>query len=176
MLLKSLADRYARALFESGASVLDPTLESLGAFVQAVFSDKQLSRFFCHPEIPAADKKKVLEDVFGPSGPEGLKSFIGVIIDEGRMEYLPLIRERLTILRDQSRNLVVAEAVTSEPLAEDQKLRLQKGLEHHLDRTVQLVCRVETGIIGGIRVSLGDRVIDATLKYRLKEMRDTLGG
>ena len=178
MLDKSLADRYARALYDEaeGQNVLPAVMENMAAFVSAVFSDELLRKFFCHPMIASAEKKNALDGLTGKPEIPQYRTFLEILIDSKRMNYLPLIHERLTHMYNQSRNLLVARAVTAVALPKNMLDRLKDEISRVSGKQIELINRIDPDVIGGISIALDDMVIDATTAHRLRELHNTING
>jgi len=178
MLDKSLADRYSRALYETaeGQKILSGVLDAVASVSGTIFSDTALGKFFCHPAITAAEKKKALEGLALTTEVPLLAGFLAILIDSKRMNYLPLIHERLTAMYNQSRNLLIAKAVTAVPMDDAELRNLKEKLVSASGKSVDLVNEVDPSLIGGVRLTLGDKVIDATVVHRLRELRVSMGG
>jgi len=178
MLDKSLADRYARALYDTEGSktVLPEILECMGQFAEAIFRDRQLLKFYTHPTIPAAEKKKTLEGLAGDPEIPQYRDFLHVLLDEGRMQYLGLIHERLTGLYNKSRGLLVVRAVSVVRPSAETLDRIKIAIAKYSGQKVELVSEVDPSVIGGIRLVMGDEVLDATIVHELKELSEFMNG
>ena len=86
-----------------------------------------------------------------------------------------LLRFAASIVADQS-GLAVATVTSAKPIGAEQLIRLQKGLSKTYGRELQLNPVVDSSIIGGIRVQVGDDVIDGSVASRLNELRLQLAG
>ena len=78
-------------------------------------------------------------------------------------------------MADQS-GLVVATVTSAAPIAAEQLTRLQGGLAKSYGREVQLNLVIDPAIIGGLRVQIGDDVIDGTVSRKLSDLRLQLAG
>ncbi|MBK4347495.1 F0F1 ATP synthase subunit delta [Lacisediminihabitans changchengi] len=86
-----------------------------------------------------------------------------------------LLRTAATIVADQS-GLAVATVTSAAPIATEQLARLQRGLATSYGREVKLNLVIDPTIIGGLRVQLGDDVIDGTVSRKLSDLRLQLAG
>jgi F-type H+-transporting ATPase subunit delta len=106
--------------------------------------------------------------------PEMAKNFLRTVIDNGRLSAVPEIAEQFTVLMNAqggSSDAVVysAFAIDSAALA-DLAVTLEKRFARKLNVSVQL----QPDLIGGIRVVVGDEVLDSSVKARLEQMKVAL--
>ena len=176
--MKSLAvsERYAEALFElarDGNKVaqfgnrLNEVLDVLNKY-------PELSQIIYHPVVTKEDKKQVLHQIFEKELPTPLMNFLFLLVDKKREKLLPDIISQYSRLRNELNKTVVAQVVTAIPLYTDSKNLLQKELEDYLDQQVIMECYVDKAILGGVRIKIEDRLIDASLKSQLQALAQTL--
>jgi F-type H+-transporting ATPase subunit delta len=170
-----VARRYARAFYKLSHArhKIAEVLEDLGAFVTAYAEHPDLRRFLAHPAIAPEAKGKLISDIVGV-GITG--DFIKFLVEKRRLFLLPVIFEGF--LRDYRRDAgVIAVEVTSAlPLADDLRARLEKSLAHSTGRRVEVEAVVDEATVGGLKLKVGDRVIDGTLAFRLEGIRKMMAG
>jgi len=171
--LATIARPYAEALFKASSSDLDGAavwVEELKAIAQ----DAQLQQFCENPNVSVAQVFDVIAGVARVALPEMAKNFLRTVIENGRMGALPEIAEQFRVLKNAqsgSADAVVysAFAIDSAALA-DLAITLEKRFARKLNVSVEL----QPELIGGIRVVVGDEVLDSSVKARLEQMKMAL--
>ncbi len=169
------ARRYARALLEVALEAGDPaSLQSeLRTAAQTLEAHSDLHKALAHPAIAVDQKKKIVAAVF-KGAPDLLARLLGLLIDRDRLELLPQIAATFDALWNAHRGVVAAHAVTVTPLGKQQHEALASALGRATGRAVDLRSVVDPEILGGVRVELGGRIFDGTVKGRLRTLRHKL--
>lgn len=168
---------YAKALFDIGSE--SDTLETISGELHAVLDalgglDPQLRNFFEMPQVPKEAKLQVVDQAFGRQVGRPTQGLLHVLVDKRREALLPTIVEQFDNLLDNRAGRIRAEVVTARPLDADLVQALHTAIETHTRQTVVLDQVVDPELIGGIRLNLGDLVIDGTLRRSLHDMRRKL--
>jgi F-type H+-transporting ATPase subunit delta len=171
--LATIARPYAEALFKAAKSDLAGTAVWLDA-VAAVAANPQLQQFASNPNASPAQVLELLSSVAKVSLPAQGKNFLETIIDNGRVNALPEIAVQFRALKNAqggTADAIVysAFAIDSAALADVSAL-----LEKRFGRKLNLTVAIEPELIGGIRVVVGDEVLDTSVKARLDQMKVAL--
>ena len=166
---------YAQALAGAAAKELDAVEEAFNALVSLLGAEPRVREFLASPTIPAKTKHQVLSKAFAGASPVFL-SFLAVVLDKGRGEALPGIHGAFRDLRDKAAGRIRTQAVTASAMSPEQAGKVQKGLEEKLGGTVVLEPSVRPQVMGGIRLTIGDWVADATLERKLKDLSKRVAG
>ncbi|HZK38431.1 MAG TPA: ATP synthase F1 subunit delta, partial [Clostridia bacterium] len=81
-----------------------------------------------------------------------------------------IVKEYIALVND-AKNIMEAVAITAVPLNNEMLIKLQEILSKYSGKSVQLKNKIDTGVIGGVIVKAGDKVIDGTIKKRLEQMQ-----
>ena len=176
--LATIARPYAEALFKADG-VADPA--ALAAQLQAladVAGNPELRQFADSPKISADQIYDLVASVAqrpgAPSLPPALQNLLRMVIENGRLAALPEIAHQYQALvngRSGSSDAVVHSAFPIEPRQlDDVVAALQKRFGRKLNASVV----VEPELIGGIRVVVGDEVLDTSIRARLEQMKAAL--
>lgn len=84
------------------------------------------------------------------------------------------VLERFAHMAREQLGIAAVEAVSAVPLTDEQRAALKATLERRLGRQVELSTREDASLLGGLRITVGDRVIDTTIKTRLAEMKKSV--
>jgi F-type H+-transporting ATPase subunit delta len=171
--LATIARPYAEALFKASVSDLNGAAAWVEA-LQAIASNSQLQQFAENPNVTATQVFDVIAGVSKVALPEMAKNFLRTVIENGRLNALPEIAEQFRALKNAqsgSADAVVysAFAIDSTALAE-----LAVTLEKRFARKLNVSVELQADLIGGIRVVVGDEVLDTSVKARLEQMKVAL--
>ncbi|PIQ23558.1 hypothetical protein COW36_13885 [bacterium (Candidatus Blackallbacteria) CG17_big_fil_post_rev_8_21_14_2_50_48_46] len=173
---KVISERYAEALFGLAHELkkedeFGATLHEIVALIQ---ENVDLSRILLHPVIKKADKHAVLKNLFAAKVPAEMLHFLFLLVDKKRENYLAEIADEYQRLLNQLHKKVVTEVITAVPLVDKTEKILKKELEAYLGQTVEMRCETDPSILGGVRIKIGDRMIDGSLKTQLAGLAQTL--
>ena len=171
--LATIARPYAEALFKATSSDLNGAAVWVDE-LKEVAKNPQLLQFSDNPNVTATQVFDVIAGVFKVALPEMAKNFLRTVIQNGRLNALPEIAEQFRALKNAqsgSADAVVysAFAIDSAALA-DLAVTLEKRFGRRLNVSVEL----QPDLIGGIRVVVGDEVLDSSVKARLEQMKVAL--
>ena len=171
--LATIARPYAEALFKASGSHLSatvPWVDSLGAIAQ----DAQLLQFAGNPKATVDQVFDLISAVMPTALPAHAQNFLRTVIANGRLNVLPEIAVQFRALKNAqsgTSDAVVYSAFPMDAVAlSDVAAMLEKRFERKLITTVV----VEPELIGGIRVVVGDEVLDTSVKARLEQMKVAL--
>ena len=171
--IATIARPYAEALFRASA----PDLASAALWldeIAEVAANPQLQQFSSNPKASAEQVFEVLTGAIKSTLPKAAVNFLRVVIDNGRIGVLPEIASQFRALKNTqsgSSDAIVYSAFALEASAlADLGATLQKRFGRSLNFKVQL----EPELIGGVRVVVGDEVLDTSVKARLEQMKVAL--
>jgi F-type H+-transporting ATPase subunit delta len=151
-------------------------LESeLFAFERLVSSSPDLRDALSDPARDDADKRRLLKDLLdGKATSATVRLAEQAVVSTHRTVAVAL--ETYQKIAAEHRNRLVATVRVARELEDDDAQRLQSALAGQYDRPVHLNVVVDPDVIGGVRVSIGDEVIDGSVATRLDEARRQLAG
>jgi F-type H+-transporting ATPase subunit delta len=176
MLNKSVARRYAEAFFAIAQerNLIDELQVELLEVADTIANNKDLAAFMGHVLIPPKDKREVVAQLFAGKISDVTLNFLNVVIDKRRANYIAAIAEEYKALADQSRNIVKADVVSAKPVTEQEVAELEKTLSAATGKTVKVSMNIDPNLIGGIKVRIGDRIIDASVVKKLELLKSDL--
>lgn len=173
--LATIARPYADALFKAVNAADAPGVAAQVAELAAIAANPQLRQF---SDSPKTQSNEVFDLIAGVAAKLNLgdaaKNFLRTVIDNGRLEALPEIAsqfQRQVNSRSGVSDAVVNSAFPIEPAA---LAELGEVLEKRFGRKLQLSVNLDSALIGGIRVVVGDEVLDTSVKARLEQMKVAL--
>ncbi|MDP1686075.1 F0F1 ATP synthase subunit delta [Hydrogenophaga sp.] len=171
--IATIARPYAEALFQaSGAGAADT-----GAWLDelaSVAADEQLRQYAENPRTTPEQVFTLVTGVIKASLPTMAQNFLRTVIDNGRLAALPEIADQFRALKNAQQGafdavVYSAFAIDSAALAD-----LSGVLEKRFARKLNLQVELQPELIGGIRVVVGDEVLDTSIKARLEHMKSAL--
>ena len=171
--LATLARPYAEALFKSGqahGSDASPWLEQLAA----IAGNTQLLQFADNPKVTSTQVFDLVSGVVKGDLPEPARNFLRTVIDNGRLGVLPEIAQQYRALRNAVGGSADAVVYSAFPIDGSALAELGATLEKRFGRKLNLSVELQSDLIGGIRVVVGDEVLDTSVKARLQQMRAAL--
>ncbi|NLT20212.1 MAG: F0F1 ATP synthase subunit delta [Syntrophomonadaceae bacterium] len=176
MLNKSVARRYAEAFFSIAqeAGKVDQFQQELEKVVQIISETEHLQEYFDHLLIPPKEKKELIDKIFADQVSSLTLNFLSMIIDKRRGNYIALIVDEYKVMADETRNITKAELISAREVSEEDIKILAEKLSASTGKTVQLKLQVDPSLLGGVKIRMGDQVIDATVAKRLDMLKEQL--
>lgn len=176
--LATLARPYAEALFDVAShGDLKAVAQQIDALA-AIADNEQLRQFAASPKVSAEQVIALISSVVDPDGKTPLsapmKNFLGTVIDNGRLTVLPEIASQFQALANAGAGVSDATVYTAFPIDAAQLPDVVATLEKRFARKLNVIVQLEPSLIGGIRVVVGDEVMDTSVKARLEQMRVAL--
>ncbi len=178
-LISGVASRYARSLFElaSEQGAADKVRAELGMLQTALTESRELRELAASPVIAAADQLKALGALVSAMKVSELTgNFVKLLATNRRLSLLSQTITAFENFADEQAGLVSADVTSAEKLSEQQVKALKDALKDTTGKDVTLNQRVDQGLIGGLIVQLGSRMIDTSLKTKLANMKTALRG
>ena len=172
-----VGERYAQALFdladETGA--LDAVRADLKSLRAAWADSADLRRLATSPVMASEDQQKGLTAIATAAKFNGVtKNFLGLLGQNGRARDLPGVIAGFEALYAKKTGVVAAEIVSAQPLSAAQMKTIQSALRTSLGKDPELTARVDPSILGGLKVKVGSKLFDASLKTKLDQMKFAL--
>lgn len=172
---KLICTKYANALFEL-AKEQDKCLSvenDIGQLLSVIKENADFKKLLSHPDIDGDKKLEVIKSAFDGMDKD-LEGFISLIFARGRGNIITGIFESFIELSREYRGVVTAEIVSAAALDSQQLNRLVAVLEKKLGKTVEPDVRVDSALLGGLKITVCGHMIDSTVKSRLDELKSLL--
>jgi F-type H+-transporting ATPase subunit delta len=169
-------DAYADALLEvaKAEGVLGEVEDDLFHFARAFEGSDDLRMALTDPALPPERRMAVVEELMGgtPLVPSAaLAAFVAGI---GRAHDLPAIVDRFVEKAAHARAREVAEVRSAVPLDAEQRERLAQALSSTTGKEVEVKVVVDPKVLGGLVATIGDTVIDGTVRHRLDQLKERI--
>jgi F-type H+-transporting ATPase subunit delta len=169
--------RYAQALFDLAdeTKALDAVRADLASLKAAWGESADLRRLATSPVIPAEDQQKGLVAIADKAKFHATtRKFLGLLAQNGRARDLTAVIAGFEALYAKKTGVVAAEVVSAQALSAAQIKSIQTALRSALGRDPELSARVDPSILGGLKVKVGSKLFDASLKTKLDQMKFAL--
>lgn len=172
-----VGERYAKALFDLADETgrLDAVRADLAALKAAWGESADLRRLATSPVIPAEDQRRGLVAVAEKARFDGTTvKFLGLLGQNHRAGDLPGVIAGFEALYAKKAGIVAAEVVSAAALDAGQLRSIKAALAKALGKAPEMTARVDPSLLGGLKVKVGSRLFDASLKTRLDQMKFAL--
>jgi F-type H+-transporting ATPase subunit delta len=172
--LATLARPYAEALFQVAVK---GDLKQISEQVEAlatVTADAHLRQFADNPKATPEQVMDVIASVLKTPLGDTAKNLLSTVIANGRFTVLPEIAAQFHVLVNERSGVSDAQVISAFEIAPEQLAALVKTLEKRFGRKLNPVVQIDPELIGGIRVVVGDEVLDTSVKARLEQMKVAL--
>ena len=169
-------DGYARALFEVARAEgnIDKVEDELFRFARAYESSTELRNALADEQIPPAKRQAIVEDLLGGKASNTTTQLVSMVVGAGRGRDLPAIIDTLVARASSAKNLELAEVRTAVALTADQQSRLAAAITTATGKPVNLKVVVDPSVIGGVVATVGDTVIDGSVRTRIDQLKSRL--
>jgi len=176
MSVDPIAERYADALFESAKAEaqVESVQRALATLGRLLNEQPMLGELLSNPGIAPHQKLDVLSHAFVEGEPGLVRAFVHMVIARDRVDWLPGMIQAFADAMDEDHGRIRVVVRSTHPLPQQSLQRLRKGLEQRERKHVELASEVEPALLGGLQVQLGHRVIDASVRRHLEELRRQL--
>jgi len=171
----TVARPYAEAAFRLAdeAGALGRWAEMLAALAQ-VAGDARVRAAASDPRLSDAQRAGVFISVLGGRLTGEAENFLRVLAHNDRLALLPQIREQFEALKNEREGVLEAEVQSAFDLSEAQLKDIVQRLEKKTGRKVRAHVSVDRELIGGVRIVLGDKVIDGSARAQLAALETAL--
>ena len=170
----TLARPYAEAAFQlAKASSLAAWSQSLDRMA-AVTDTSEMQECISNPQLSAEQLSSLFAGVVGGDLPAEQQNFVRVLIDNDRLGVLPEIAQLFNDLKNGHEGVKDAEVESAFPIDDAAVKALVADLERKFQCRINVTVRVVPELIGGVRIAVGDEVIDASVRGKLAAMATAL--
>ncbi len=175
----ALSQIYARSLYElaeeaGGLPKIFEVAGELEEICELAREDGSFDEFLASPIIDRGRRAEALGRIFQDRITDLTLRFLLVVNDKGRLGHLEAINEALDRLVQIAHGRVEVDVFTAGSLEEEQLALIRARIQSKLGREPILHCYTDESLIGGIKLRIGDRLIDGSLATRLRRIRQRL--
>ncbi|MDE2996701.1 MAG: ATP synthase F1 subunit delta [Bacteroidota bacterium] len=172
----TIARRYAQALNEQAAQagVLDQVDVDIQLIRDALADSRELRDFFGSPIISREKKAVVVKELFGDRLQQITLTFLSLLVEKRREDVFPAVVTSYRELRDTELGIIAVTVRTAHELSDEDKEALMQAMKSLTGKEVRLETRVDTSILGGVVIRVGDTVYDGSISNQLATLRERL--
>ena len=176
MLISTIARRYAEALYEAAkdAGLTREIGEQLEQLLRVLKTDRELDLAFRSPALTAGRRRQLLEECFQGELHPFVLNLCQLLWTKGRENSLPSVVTAYRQLLRKDEGLLTAEAVSASNLTEEQLAPLRQALEKRFGQPVIIEMKVDRSLLGGVRVRVGNTVLDGSVRGHLQALRERM--
>lgn len=174
---KLISKTYGDALFELAVeeNKVDVLLDEIEQLQSILKENDEFGKLMIHPKIIKEEKLQVAENVFKGRVSDELLGFLTIVISKDRYQDIDDILDYFITEVKKYKGIGVANVTTATPLKEEQCRKIEQRL---LDTTsfkkMEMHYEINTALIGGMVIRIGDRVVDSSISTKLNELQKEL--
>ena len=178
MKLEQKAKQYSEAIFNvaSETSSEKKVNDSLSFLSDSIKSLPELRSFLLTRRVSSSDKSKAIHAIFSDKCHLIIIEFIAMIEKENIVKLIPLLEKYYSTLLFKNKNVVNVTADIAQDIDESRKNEFKSVLDKALNKNSELSFHVNPKLLGGIRLRVGNELIDASLKNHLNKLRHKMLG
>ena len=171
----TVARPYAEAVFRLGreSSKLADWSGWLGR-LSLIANESAMQDCFGNPKLSSRQVTDLVVGVLGVEAPQALSRFIEVLAENGRLTLLPEIQSLFEDLKSEEEGVKEALIISAFPMDDAQVAQVLPALEQHFSSKLKPRVTVDPSLIGGIKVIVGDQMLDASVRGKLDAMATAL--
>ena len=176
MLNLQLATKYSKAMFllaQEEGKLVEYGAE-LKALDEAMDATPELKAFLESPMIPRQAKQEAVQKIFGGELSPLVMNFLRLLLDKQRISALGEIVRQYENFANEAQGILVADVTTARSLSDSLGERLMAKLGEVTGKKIKLRKHLDEKLLGGAVVRMGDRLIDGSLKSRMKALEAQL--
>lgn len=175
----ALAEVYARSLFElaeakGGQAAIESAQGELEEILELARADQRFSEFLASRVLPVGQRSASLEKIFAGQVSDLVLRFLQIMNEKGRLSHLPSVVAAYDTMVQHKFGRVEVDVYTAAPISPDELRSIRDQLQKALGREPIIRPYTDNGMLGGVKLQIGDRLIDGSLATQLRKLRDRL--
>lgn len=174
--MTEISKEYASALFmlaeETGEQ--EAISQSLSVVEDAFVQNPELVEFLAAPTIPKPERTQAVQDIFGDLVQEHVLYFVQLLCEKGHIRNFIACAREFRQMMQRQQNIATARVVSTVELTEAEQLEIKKKLEAASGHSVLLECRLDPSLMAGLVIYMDGKVMDGSLRHRLRELKEVM--
>ena len=174
--MNNKGNEYAEALFLLACETKneDEILGALDLLKDVLNENTEYIDFLSTPSIPLGERLDAISEAFEKTMPEYVVSFIKLLCEKGHIDSIFECIGEYKELYDNSKKVMTAKVTSATELTEEEKNALYEKLKKISQKEIVIDYHLDKDILGGMIIEMDGKVIDASVKSRLKEVKDVI--
>ena len=175
-LMTDIGKEYGAALFMLACEAGEKRgySDALGSIKEIFSENPEYPVFLSSPSVPMSERLASIEGAFGDSLPEHVLSFLILLCEKGRIECFSEAVEEYNALLDASERVSNVRVTSANELTDEEKEKLKSKLESVCKGEVRIEYFTDASLIGGLIVDIDGKIMDGSLRQRLREVKDVI--
>lgn len=177
MINTTLAKRYALSLVQLGAQsgLVDSFRRELADMDELFTANPDLPAVFADPALSHQQKKSIMGELVATCGcSELIRNLLLLLVDKNRVAFLNQIARAYETLADDHLGILRPTITTAFSLDDSQLALIRETLEHKNAKKIIPRVTVDSTLLGGVVIQIGDTVFDSSVKTQLSRIQDHL--
>lgn len=173
--LATIARPYAEAVFRLAkqGNALQAWSDALN-LIARIYGDSQMQAVMANPKVSPADMERMMLAICGERIDGVARNLIQLLVHNRRLSVVAEIREQFEQLKLEDEGKLDAKISSAFPMEDTQRDQVVNMLSARFKRKIDATVTVDPDLIGGVKVEVGDKVWDASVRGRLQSMAATL--
>lgn len=170
------AKRYARALYEASKekNSVNVVLSDLKTVVTLLAGEKDLEVLLNSPNIDTSAKTSLLKQIFAGSLSDLSLNTLVLLVERKRSELIPVVYEQFVKVANEALGRAEATVYSAKPLSDEEESAVAARFTNLTGKNIQVTNIVDSSLLGGIKVRIGDKLYDGSLSGKLERMEKAL--
>ena len=173
---RGIIKKYAQLLYQ--VAVKEDNINQISAHLHSIRnilkSVPELNQLLITRRVGVQDKIIMLKNILGNKISDIEMDLIVLLMENGHMMLFGEVVKRFDYLLDKESKLVKVHITSSSILLDDEVERISSKIENNIQKEVEVKTEIDSSIMGGIKLRVGNTLIDGSIHSRLQKMRDTL--
>lgn len=172
-----IADRYSNALVnlaQEGKLTYGKISSDLISIKDVLTKSKDLDECLKNPVISVEAKKEIIDKVFSNDLDALIINFLKVLVDKNRFDAFDEVLQSFNKALDDINNISRVTVTSAVEMTEESKQKLKSKLEEKLKKSIVLDLDIDSSIVAGLIIKIGDNIIDMSLKHKLEDLSKSI--
>jgi len=168
-----IAKKYSEALAE--LSLDQKTLEDIELVSEVFNSNQDLRDILNSPSINIESKKNILSKTFSGAVQDLVVRLLLILLEKRRISLVSLLAQNYKSIYYEQKNIGLAQIQSATQFSDDELNEIRLQLEKSFKQDIEISSSVNSGLIAGMKIKIAGKVIDSSLKTKLKKIKTLLG-
>jgi len=173
---KGIIKKYTQALFkvavkENDINQISDRLHNIRSILKSV---PELNQLLITRRVQVQDKMNILKNILGDNISNIEMDLLVLLMENGHMMLFGEVVKRFDYLLEKESKLVKVHITSSSILSDDEVQQISSKIENNIQKEIEVKTETDASIMGGIKLRVGNTLIDGSIYSRLQKMRDTL--